>query len=279
MAESILNLSPELAEAAKEELGETPERRTDALRELREHLLKLPEKDRPQRIDDDAYLVRYLRHAKFDVKKAARKMQSMEKFLKEHADQLQNISGEEFRDFYGAGFMRVLPTTDRLGRRISILIPRNMGKFQGGPDTFLRWNVWSTERIMRDPAVQVKGTVILENFENTSLWQMMGMGGDNPGMSRKVMSVSMRFMQDCSPMRLGGIYVLHEPAFMSVLWAIVRPFMTKKMRQRVCLMGSNLETLHELVDPKCLPTEFGGSLGGGQMDWLEEQIALEKQGQ
>lgn len=46
---------------------------------------------------------------------------------------------------------------------------------------------------------------------------------------------------------------------MSFMWALVRPFMSRKMRERVKMLGPDVAKLHQLIDPAVLPPEFGGS--------------------
>lgn len=65
---------------------------------------------------------------------------------------------------------------------------------------------------------------------------------------------------------------------MSYLWAVVRPFMSEKMRNRVHLLGGDRSFLEGVVDPERLPQELGGTLEEEASAWLDEQIALEAKG-
>jgi hypothetical protein len=58
--------------------------------------------------------------------------------------------------------------------------------------------------------------------------------------------------------------------------AMVRPFMSKKMQQRVHLLGKDNEAFHEFIDPAVLPPEFGGSLQEPHSAWLDARIAEEE---
>lgn len=78
--------------------------------------------------------------------------------------------------------------------------------------------------------------------------------------------------------RAAGIYVFNQPAVMTFLMAVVKPFMSDKMKKRVNLMGGDRSALEQIIDPAKLPPELGGTLEEAPTAWLDEQIALEAQG-
>jgi hypothetical protein len=57
-----------------------------------------------------------------------------------------------------------------------------------------------------------------------------------------------------------GIFVVNQPRYMNFLWALVRPFMKKKLRERVHFIGTDVAAFHDFIDPEVLPEEFGGTL-------------------
>jgi hypothetical protein len=80
-----LDLPPDLAKVAREQLNEDPATRHEVLAELRLRLEQLPEGQRPYRLDD-AFLVAYLRGTKFRVELAAKKILALEAFRREHPE-------------------------------------------------------------------------------------------------------------------------------------------------------------------------------------------------
>lgn len=266
---------PELKLAAAERLGETEEKVMSALLELRIALGKLPREDQPSSMDD-AYLLRFLRARKFRVEEACQVIRNAAVFERDHPQWFSNVRGEEFRALYQRGFMRVLQRRDKGGRRVSLLLPTRMpGPELLNGDTMMRWNVWSLGRMAKDPYFCVLGASILENFDGFSFRQAMAMNSNLPS---GVMRKNFHYVQRCAAYRLGAIVVVNQPTYMSFMWAIVRPFMSAKMRSRVHLLGSDLKKLHELMDPADLPPEFGGTSTEDPMAWFEEQIALEARG-
>jgi hypothetical protein len=75
-------------------------------------------------------------------------------------------------------------------------------------------------------------------------------------------------------LRIRDIYVIHQPWYFSIFWAIVKPFLKAKLTKRLHLLGDDVAALHKVVDPKGLPSDFGGALPydlSGFLDAMEKQ--------
>ncbi len=233
------------------------------------------QEERP-RDSSDAYLLRFLRARKFRVEQALDVVRAARAFEREHPQWFSDLKGTEFRQLYQSGFMRILRGRDRGGRRVSILLPMRMpGPEVMSPDVMMRWNMWSLDRMARCPHFCVLGASIFENFEDFSFSGAMAMSRNMPA---KYQKLNFHYIQKCAAYRLGAILVVNQPGFMSFLWALVRPFMSAKMRGRVHLLGADVSKLAEHMDPALLPPELGGTCADDPMAWLDEQIALEAQG-
>ena len=62
------------------------------------------------------------------------------------------------------------------------------------------------------------------------------------------------------PIRIRHIYVIRQPRFFSIVWAVAKLFFKKKLTERVHLLGDDLTALHAAVPAGVLPPEFGGTL-------------------
>lgn len=149
----VLELPPDLAKVAEEELGETAEVREKCLKELREKVEAIPKEKQPYRMDDD-YLLAYLRGTKFRVEVAEKKIKNMAEFMHSFPEWCKDLKAEEFSELYGQGFMRVLSGQDKHGRVISCLLPAKMKEIKD-PTIFMRWNVWCMNEVLNDPHMQV----------------------------------------------------------------------------------------------------------------------------
>lgn len=85
------------------------------------------------------------------------------------------------------------------------------------------------------------------------------------------------------PVRLQGLFILHQPWYLSFLWALVRPFMKKKLRQRVtpllpcCLtlhqihfLNDRYDELFAIVPPEILPVDFHGTCQDDPLWWISQ---------
>ncbi|KAL6090367.1 hypothetical protein STEG23_021804, partial [Scotinomys teguina] len=65
---------------------------------------------------------------------------------------------------------------------------------------------------------------------------------------------------DSFPARFGGVHFVNQPWYIHALYTLIKPFLKDKTRKRIFLHGNNLNSLHQLIHPEFLPSEFGGTL-------------------
>ena len=139
----------------------------------------------------------------------------------------------------------------------------------------MRYFIWSMRRMLRCPYQQVYGSVVYENYEVFSYRKAYKLSAAMPP---SALRAQFHYLSSCSAVRMGGILVVAQPALMTIFWAVLRPFMSAKLRARVRLLGTDLNALAEECEPALLPPEFGGSLQEDAMAWFDEQCALEAAG-
>ncbi|MBZ3887193.1 Clavesin-1 [Sciurus carolinensis] len=66
--------------------------------------------------------------------------------------------------------------------------------------------------------------------------------------------------KDSFPARFGGVHFVNQPWYIHALYTLIKPFLKDKTRKRIFLHGNNLNSLHQLIHPEFLPSEFGGTL-------------------
>ncbi|PNW81199.1 hypothetical protein CHLRE_07g346350v5 [Chlamydomonas reinhardtii] len=217
----------------------------------------------------------FLRHAKFDPVKARGRLAAMERWLADCRDEIGDVTalrGEQFRAMYEEGWIGILPSDRRTrdGAVITLLLP-GMMKPMADPALLLRWNLWVLCRAVHDPYIQVCGQVVVESFRDFSVLQSLRL----QQLPHAIMKKNFKFAQECMPFRMRGIWLVWQPKWISFMFAIAKPFLSAKLRARVRMFGSDLPSLHQLVDPDVLPAEFGGSSTDTGMHWFEAQVKAE----
>ena len=80
--------------------------------------------------------------------------------------------------------------------------------------------------------------------------------------------------------RFSGAYIFEEPVFMGLVWFLIKPFLSNKIKERFHLCQTNYEILNTLFDNiKVLPKILGGDFDDDEMiekySWVRLQSALE----
>lgn len=236
-----------LQRVAEDELGETPSRRKESLEKLLQTLSK--EEDLHPR-KDAAFLLRFLRVRKYNVEAALR---SIRNYYRNH-----NTSGTVFWDFMPSS---VSPAT----RRIMMIMPEK--DVRGRPIFLFKigsWNIMETsyvemhravmlclEHLAKDPTTQTLGMVMLFDYANLTPEKVLSI---NVGLIRK----GFEYLQDCMPMRMKAMYAVREGFAFDMIYALVKPFLKKKLTDRFHPYGENFEELHKHIASHVLPKEYGG---------------------
>jgi len=79
-------------------------------------------------------------------------------------------------------------------------------------------------------------------------------------------------IQDGYPSRFKGFHVINQSSLWDYVWAAARPFLKEKIKGRVYLHGSNMESLHKYICPSILPEEYGGQAGPFEWSWITSNL-------
>lgn len=245
-------LPAHLAEKAERELGETPERRTEALKELR--ALVDGEADALKSRTDPLFLLRFLRARKFDVPAAFRLLRNYYRIRYENPDLYADLYPSTVKDVLDLQCLGFLPDADAQGRRVFVLRMGNWNPDVCSLEAMYKPSTLFWEHAIDDPATQVNGIAALLDLRGGSLKHVRCM---SPAHAFKIVYC----MQECFPIRLKAIHVVNQPLFFTILMGFLKPFLKNKFLQRIHLHGRNYANLHAHVPQDILPCELGGWRG------------------
>lgn len=163
-----------------------------------------------------------------------------------------------------------------------------------------RCNIMSLEHAVRDPRAQIAGGIILVDMAGLRFAHAKYL---SPHLAKR----SAEVIQDSFPMRFKAFHILHEPFYFDAILALIKPFMTEKMRKRVNDLipnrlifnifnshiqthtllsfqflkihthGNDLKSLHKHIPVDILPREYGGLQGPFDNTKWREQILGDEQ--
>ncbi|XP_017773249.1 PREDICTED: clavesin-1 isoform X2 [Nicrophorus vespilloides] len=245
-------LTDEAKAIAVKELRETPENVKKGIEELRE-LLKNDNTIHYR--DDDEFLMIFLRPCKFYAQSAYELMKRIANFKETHKALLENLLPEDEKNaFVNHNVVNVLTNRDHLGRRVLLVnVGSSWDTSKVTSDQLFRIFYLIHEAAILEPETQVRGCVVIMDFDGLSMKQVMAM---SPAFSMKLLS----FIQDAMPLRLKEVHMVKQPFIFNMVWNIFKPFIKEKLKKRIFFHGSKMSSLHKYMQPSHLPKNYDGQM-------------------
>jgi len=245
-------LSEKLLEKAVTELNEPRDNaeRLKAIDELRNSYDAA--KFGPLLRDDDAFLLRFLRAKKFNQKKAVNVLQnyhSVRKEFKEIFEQIDNFA--VMQPIAEKGITCILEGKAKDGS--AVMMSRN-GLIDGKDDIYalMAYGVIMIEKLLEDECIQICGMSSIRDLKDFSILIYTKISPIAMGRMTKI-------WQEAMPIRFKAAHVINEGTVYDVMMAIFKPFMKKKLLNRIHVHGSNYKAIHEFIDPCVLPPYLDGT--------------------
>ncbi|XP_053675491.1 alpha-tocopherol transfer protein-like [Anopheles nili] len=245
---------------AEQELQETPEHKARSLEQLRE--LLRGEKKLTVPLDDEKYLLKFLRPLAYDVQKAfdcIRHTYTMKRsYGKDYYE--GRIKPSHIRHIYDAGMVNFLPLRDDDGCGICVT---QLGR-KWNTSKISMYDVVALFRInieasLMDPLVQLNGIRIIFDFDGLSMSHVAQA-------SPKHAMVSLQWIQKCCPLQLKSIHIVNNSMLFNVLFTIFKPFISKELRDKMHFHNRDYSSLNKCISPKCLPPAYGGTLDAAECE-------------
>ena len=149
-----------------------------------------------------------------------------------------------------SGFNILLPSTDVHGNVVLTQQMSKLSKDGGALERHQRAGYYLLHRALQRSCAQTRGIALVLDFRGFSLASLRKMG--TADFRRGV-----AMLQDCFPARLSVIYILHQPRWIMVLLAVLRPLLRKQtLQQKFVMLGSDYSALHEHIPAASLPFQL-----------------------
>jgi hypothetical protein len=112
----------------------------------------------------------------------------------------------------------------------------------------------NSDVLLLDEAVQVNGIIVLLDFTLFGAAHVLNW-------NRETIRNASKCWQEVYPTRNKAIHFYNTPTLFNALWEIFKFFMNDKTKSRIHFHKDSLESLHNKVPKRLLPTEYGGEAG------------------
>lgn len=135
--------------------------------------------------------------------------------------------------------------------RVLCVIPERWSHLTIPPNDPYKTFLMILEKLVEDEEVQVHGISILDNMEGMS-WH------SGYAFLRCEQLGALIELHDSFPIRFKGFHMFNQPWYLSMIMAVVRPFLSQKHRDRIRAHGDNYDVLQHYIEIAELPENFGG---------------------
>ncbi|XP_077869426.1 alpha-tocopherol transfer protein-like [Saccoglossus kowalevskii] len=268
--EFVSTLSPELLQKATRELNEKPEWRQRDIQALRDMFTKRPDINF---CSDNGFLLRFLRAKKFDYERAFQMLVNYYEIRKQYPGIYNELLPSNIKHIWDNNLQAALPSRDQEGRRIVIFRPGKWDPSEYPVQDLIKANLLTVEKLLEDEETQVNGIVLIGDLKGFRFSHAMHLG---PLFAKQVTSIFQpclwfrevnlfllqldSILQNAMPIRIKGMHYVNEPRLFDAVFAVVRPFLKEKLKNRIRIHGSDFTSLHECIPSSSLPADYGGSL-------------------
>ncbi|EAR98487.2 CRAL/TRIO, amine-terminal domain protein (macronuclear) [Tetrahymena thermophila SB210] len=243
-------------------VGECSQEQLDTLQKFRQFTAM---KGCSEKEYDDHYLLRFLRARKFDLVKTEKMFSDfLDWRIKNDVQNIMKFSFNELaevRHHYPHGYHK----TDKLGRPIYI---ERIGMLK----LTQLFQVTTEERLIK---YYIQSYEILLNRIFPTCSQAIGHRVDQTvtildlkGIPMKMLSkqvynfiqLASKVAQENYPEILGRMFIVNAPMLFSGVWAVIKPWIDEKTRNKITIIGSGFkEKLLEIIDIDNIPDFLGGN--------------------
>ncbi|CAL8116935.1 unnamed protein product [Orchesella dallaii] len=201
-------------------------------------------------------LVRFLRGRKY---RSQRAWETLKRYAEVrfdvHPEVFPQKYPEELHSLQENPLLGVLKSRDSLGRRIMFINASDWEPDQHSMEIMTIASVLLAERLLLDEDALTNGIVFIQQCSGVGMKQAHQY-------TLRAMRRLVNIFWYAFPLKIKEIYYLNVPTVLSCAFAMVRPFLTKKLKERLNVTGTGKPSnkIYENFSPNILPKCLGGVL-------------------
>lgn len=200
----------------------------------------------------------YLQCYENDVKRTFALLDHGYRLLYKEAD--YSLPYARIRHVFEEGLIRYLPKYDADGAVIFVVeMSRRWNPSKISLQEFIAAIRIGGLALMLNPDAQRNGCKVLFDVEGLS---MSHISHFTPRSSNFLFDL----IENCTPIRTKGMHTVNNGMMYNVLFAILKPFMSKELRGKTYMHGTNWNSLTKHISPECLPPKYGGTSEAPECD-------------
>uniref|UniRef100_A0A8D8AHV9 Alpha-tocopherol transfer protein-like n=1 Tax=Culex pipiens TaxID=7175 RepID=A0A8D8AHV9_CULPI len=202
-------------------------------------------------INDEWYLNVFLRASRFDPREAFDRLQSTSTAKIKNWEYFGQIN--DIRHVFDEELVWVLPERDDDGA--VIIVVESGKKWNPAKVSLVHLNAAVTSIIgvlMLSEDAQLHGCKLIFDMEGLSMTQIVQFTPKSTG-------VMLHMLEKCTTIRVLGTHTVNNGMMYNMLFAIMKPLLTKVMRERTLIHGRNYGDLAKHISPRVLPKRYGGT--------------------
>jgi hypothetical protein len=181
------------------------------------------------------------------------------------------LQDDETHIALGLGVITLLSSAnDPMGRAVVYVDPGKMDRTRYVPTVLVRAFWYVIHAAVEDGNAQRHGVVFISDPGRAKFSQF----------DQTFSKMFITSLKGALPVRLSCMHIVRPPGFFSIVFPIVKVFLSEQMRKRIRLHNGKVEMIAEAFQTKyglkkdALPTTIGGSLKTQHIEWVESRKAL-----
>ncbi|XP_067134219.1 alpha-tocopherol transfer protein-like isoform X1 [Centruroides vittatus] len=202
---------------------------------------------------DDIFLLGFLRARKFDKERAIKLLKSYYSARERNKDIFKDFNPLAVKEYLDTKILGYTRQTDQKGRVIGFGRCHMWDPHKVHIKSVLKCTLMICDLNINEHVMQVNGLVLIFDANGLSWRHIIQL---TPNTVYSIASL----MFGSTQISYKEIHMVNVGKLLHIFLATFMPFLPHKIRQRIHLHSSGMESLHKFVDPKYLPVEYGGEL-------------------